>query len=100
MSHTQGTAGGGCVRLATGLIVPLMSFIAAASTRMAVSAMMFILPCVPLCILISLPLASTVTQGRSAVMGVKIIYKKAIKMIIPVFKVSQRNTTWRCTYED
>ena len=45
-------------------------------------------PYAPLCILISQPMASTATQGQSAVMGVNIIYKKALKMIITVVKIS------------
>ena len=40
-----------------------------------------------LCTLIFHTLIYIVTQGRSAVMGVKIIYKKAIKMIITVVKI-------------
>ena len=87
-AHTQGPAGGGCVRLAALLLLPPTSTIAATSAAMGTMLAMIIMPCAPLCILISQPLAATAMQVQSAVMAVKIIYKKAIKMIITVVKIS------------
>ena len=70
-AYIQGIAGGGCVRLANILMMLPASLMAATSTMTASMSTMLIMPCVPLCILISRPLTSIPMQVQSAAMGVK-----------------------------
>lgn len=87
-ASTQGIAGGGSGRQAVIVGLLLTSLVAVMSTMAVLMPSARAAPYAPLCILISHTLTYTVMQGRSAVMGVKIIYKKAIKMIITVVKIS------------